>query len=103
VQAGRPTPSRKESPIRVDFELNQTVYIYYMFIIICDTSFIIFHVVDSANSFSVAFIVLSRDLIHAVNQFEEQYIFIHGTPCSLAACGTTKTQTGQWGQKGMIM
>jgi hypothetical protein len=56
-----------------------------MFITVRDTALILLHIVDSATSFSVAFIVPSRDLSHASSQFEENCICIHGAPSSLAA------------------
>jgi hypothetical protein len=67
VQVGRPTPSRKVSPIRVFAEFNLTVHIDFMFITIRDTSVIVLHIVDSATAFSVAVVVPSHDLIHAAN------------------------------------
>jgi hypothetical protein len=85
VQVGRPTPSRKVSPVRVVSEFNQTVHIYFMFIDIRDTAVILLHIVDYATAFSVACIVPSRDLSHAASQFEENWICIHGAPSSLAA------------------
>jgi hypothetical protein len=83
VQVGRPTPSRKESPVRVVAEFNQAVHIDFMFITIRDTALILLHIVDSATAFSVACIVPSRDLSHAAGQFEENWICIHGAPFSL--------------------
>jgi hypothetical protein len=56
-----------------------------MFITISDTSVILLHIVYSATAFSVACSVPSRDLRHAASQFEENWIFIHGAPSSLAA------------------
>jgi hypothetical protein len=85
VQVGRPTPSRKVSPVRVVAEFNQTVHIDFMFITIRDTALILLQIVDSATAFSVACIVPSRDLSHAASQFEENWICIHGAPSSVAA------------------
>jgi hypothetical protein len=85
VQVERPKPSRKVSPIRVVAEFNQTVHIDFMFITLRDTALIMLHVLDSANVFSVAWIVSSRGLSHAASQFKENWICIHGAPASLAA------------------
>jgi hypothetical protein len=85
VQVGRPTPSREVSPIRVIAEFNQTVHIYFMFITIRDTSVVILHIFDSATAFSVAVVVPSRDLSHAANRLEEQWIAftVHPLPSPL--------------------
>jgi hypothetical protein len=83
VQVGRPTPSRKVSPVRVVADFNQTVHIDFMFITIRDRALILLHIVDSATAFSVACIVQSRNLSHTASQFEENWICIHGAPSSL--------------------
>jgi hypothetical protein len=85
VQVGRPAPSRKVSPIRIVAESNQTVQVDFMFITLRNISLTLFHIVDSATAYSTAQIVPSRDLYHAANVFESQWISAHGAPSSLAA------------------
>jgi hypothetical protein len=85
VQVGRPAPSRKVSPIRIVAEFNQTVQVDFMFITLRNIPLTLFHIFDSATAYSTAQIVPSRDLYHAANVFESQWISAHGAPSSLAA------------------
>jgi hypothetical protein len=85
VQVGRPAPSRKVSPIRIVAEFNQTVQVDFKFITLRNIPLTLFHIVDSDTAYSTAQIVPYRDLYHAANVFESQWISAHGVPSSLAA------------------
>jgi cation transport ATPase len=50
VYVGRPTPSRKVSPIRIVAEFNQSVQVDYMFITLLNIPLTLFHIVDSSTA-----------------------------------------------------